>query len=71
MDTINKKLTEALEGVLCRHCGGGPIVVENRFEAKDIGEFSLAGVQMKFSGGFWPWAKCLNCGHQSRGQVEA
>lgn len=67
MDKINKKLTDALEGVLCRHCNSGPIVVENRFEAKD--KFSLAGVQLKYTGQFWPWAVCLNCGHESRGEL--
>jgi hypothetical protein len=69
MDNINEELTAQMAGIKCRHCEGGPIEIQNRFEVKNVGDYSLAGVQMKFSGGYWPWAICTNCGHESRGEV--
>lgn len=65
----------AAEGLWCKHCGPEyPLRIEWReeIEAKKVGEFSLAGVQMKFSGvrRQWPYAVCDNCGRSSRGRLE-
>lgn len=55
-------------GVRCRYCGHVGIRVEWRFEAREPGTYSLAGVQDKVSAHRWPFAICEGCGHESRGQ---
>lgn len=63
-----------LQGVPCRDCGNTTLYVELRLEfaAKDLGTFSLAGVQTKFSANTvqWPWAVCQSCGAESRGKPD-
>lgn len=46
----------------CPTCGMiGYLTITTRFIARPIGEFSLAGAQMKFSGAMKPVLKCSNC----------
>lgn len=39
----------------------GYLHIENEFISKEIGDFSLAGAQMKLSGTMRPVLKCHNC----------
>lgn len=55
--------------VTCTYCGVfGQIEIKNLLETKPLGSFSLAGVQTKTTGSYWPYAICGSCGHKSRGQ---
>lgn len=56
-------------GAPCKYCGSKDTWVERRMEGKQIGTFSLAGAQMKFSVHTWPWAVCGGCGHESKGRI--
>ena len=54
----------------CPACGELTLVIEERFEAKPIGTWSLAGVQNKMTGTMWPWIRCTNCGVEARGKFQ-
>lgn len=58
-------------GADCLYCGSGDTWIEYRLEARPVGTFSLAGMQMKFSTRRLPFAVCDHCGHVSRGKQEA
>ncbi len=66
MSTIWPDLSE----VPCKACGKCALRIEERFEAKPIGTWSLAGVQTKLTGTMWPWMVCDACGRESRGKAE-
>jgi hypothetical protein len=54
-------------------CCGQPksvLTVERVLEAREIGEFSLAGVQPKFSAEMKAMVQCTHCGWTARGHVE-
>lgn len=53
-----------VSGNFCRYCGGAALVFLLKLEAV---EGSLAGAQPKVSAKSWPYLRCLNCGHESRG----
>lgn len=60
-------------GVSCVYCGSDDTWAGWKLElrAKELGTFSLAGVQMKMSVKQvkHPWALCKGCGHESRGRL--
>lgn len=57
-------------GAPCVYCTSADTWVEWRLEATPLGEFSLAGAQMKWPVKHWPYAVCDGCGHVSRGKLE-
>jgi uncharacterized Zn finger protein len=54
----------------CPGCGALALVIEEKFEAKPLGTYSIAGVQDKAVGTMWPWIRCTNCGITARGKLE-
>lgn len=58
-------------GGTCPACGQAALTIEWRVEltARPIGQFSLAGQQMKFSASSirWPHLVCTSCGVEARG----
>jgi hypothetical protein len=58
-----------LKTIECDNCGGRGFSVQWRLVAKEIGDFSLAGAQMKFSAVETPFLVCDHgCGRESRGR---
>lgn len=51
----------------CPSCGEKTLRIEARLAAKPIGDFSLAGAQMKVSAVEVPWLVCDNCGVEVEG----
>jgi len=47
----------------CPKCGAEPptLIIEERFHAKPMGTYSLAGGQVKTSGWMLPTLMCKNC----------
>ena len=54
----------------CPACSQVSLEIVERFEAKPVGTWSLAGMQMKMTGTMWPWLVCRSCGVEARGKVE-
>lgn len=52
----------------CPVCGKKTLELEMRLEAAELGTFSLAGHQMKFSAREWPYLVCRNCGVDARSE---
>lgn len=69
---MSEPIPNPFEGVPCRDCGNETLRLEFRTKliAKPLGEFSIAGVQMKFSATKtdWPWCVCDTCGGESEGK---
>lgn len=54
----------------CPACGQTTLSIEERFEPKPVGTWSLAGAQMKLTGKMWPYVRCSNCGVEARGKID-
>ncbi len=55
----------------CPACAAtGTLSIDQVFDAAPVGDFSLAGVMMKFTGRFRPVLKCSACGLDHRGEFE-
>lgn len=65
---LNNPVPEGPVPDTCRYCGSTRLRIEYRFEVRRPGSYSLAGVQMKFSGRKRLCMICDNCGHVSRGE---
>lgn len=61
-------------GVLCVRCGVAALTLVWKLEARPLGTFSLAGVQLKVSAREWPYCVCDptlgGCGAECRGKQE-
>ena len=51
----------------CPGCGERTLVLETRFTPTPIGDFSLAGVQMKVTVTRDVWLRCTGCGTEAKG----
>lgn len=51
-------MSDKLETTNCPQCGHTTLKIDVRLTAKDIGDFSLAGNQMKFSAHWKPYLFC-------------
>lgn len=51
-----------LRDVACPGCGEYALTIEERPVARDVGTFSLAGAQTKFSATMVPHLVCTACG---------
>lgn len=66
-------MSETLKKTPCPKCGELTLVLDLRLKAKEIGEFSLAGQQMKFSVQELPHLSCANpvmCDFEEWGRIE-
>lgn len=48
----------------------GTLTLDRVFEAKPVGAYSLAGVQLKTTGRFRPVLRCSACGLDHRGEYD-
>lgn len=65
-------MSEKLKTTPCPTCGHHTLQIDLRMTAKQLGEFSLAGGQMKFSAGFLPWLYCWRpeCDFEQQGRYD-
>ncbi len=56
-----------VEETPCPACGALALRIESRLAIRQIGTFSLAGQQMKFSADQVPWLVCGSCGVEAEG----
>lgn len=59
---------DEVEQTPCPACGQQALRIEWRLTARPVGDYSLAGAQMKFSAREVPWVVCDGCGVAAQGK---
>lgn len=59
---MDDRPNDKLESTPCPGCSRLTLRIEMRFQGKELGTWSLAGVQSKLNGRMWPYLYCTSCG---------